>query len=77
MPKFDFYPSFNAGEVSPLIDARTSLEKYRSACRTLENFQILPYGGVIRMEANAETDKRHDAKLADHEQRIRTLELKR
>jgi hypothetical protein len=48
MPRFDFYPSFNAGEVSPLIDARTSLEKYRSACRTLENFQILPYGGVIR-----------------------------
>ena len=48
MPKFDFYPSFNAGEVSPLIDARTSLEKYRSACRTLENFQILPYGGVMR-----------------------------
>jgi hypothetical protein len=48
MPKYDFYPSFNAGEVSPFIDARTSLEKYRSACRTLENFQILPYGGVIR-----------------------------
>jgi hypothetical protein len=48
MPKFDFYPSFNAGEVSPFIDARTSLEKYRSACRVLENFQILPYGGVIR-----------------------------
>jgi hypothetical protein len=48
MPKFDFYPSFNAGEVSPFTDARTSLEKYRSACRTLENFQILPYGGVIR-----------------------------
>lgn len=48
MPKFDFYPSFNAGEVSPFIDARTSLEKYRSACRTLDNFQILPYGGVIR-----------------------------
>ena len=48
MPKFDFYPSYNAGEVSPFIDARTSLEKYRSACRTLENFQILPYGGVIR-----------------------------
>jgi hypothetical protein len=48
MPKFDFYPSFNAGEVSPFIDARTTLEKYRSACRTLENFQILPYGGVVR-----------------------------
>ena len=48
MPKFDFYPSFNAGEVSPMVDARTSLDKYRSACRTLENFVILPYGGVIR-----------------------------
>ena len=48
MPKFDFYHSFNAGEVSPFIDARTTLEKYRSACRTLENFQILPYGGVVR-----------------------------
>lgn len=48
MPKFDFYPSFNAGEVSPFIDARTTLEKYRSACRTLENFQILPYGGAMR-----------------------------
>jgi len=31
-----------------MVDARTSLDKYRSACRTLENFQILPYGGVIR-----------------------------
>ena len=29
---------------------------------------------LIRMEANAETDKRHDSKLADHETRIRTLE---
>lgn len=48
MPKFDFYPSFNAGEVSPMVDARTSLDKYRSACRTLENFVILPYGGAIR-----------------------------
>jgi len=48
MPKFDFYPSFNAGEVSPMVDARTSLDKYRSACRTLENFVIMPYGGVIR-----------------------------
>lgn len=48
MPKFDFYPSFNAGEVSPFIDARTTLDKYRSACRVLENFQILPYGGAVR-----------------------------
>jgi hypothetical protein len=29
---------------------------------------------LIRMEANAETDKRHDILLADHEARLRTLE---
>jgi hypothetical protein len=48
MPLHDLIPSFNAGEVSPLIDARTSLEKYKSSCRTLENFIIMPYGGVNR-----------------------------
>ena len=31
-----------------MLDARTSLEKYRSGCRTLENFIIMPYGGVNR-----------------------------
>ena len=29
---------------------------------------------LIRMEANAETDKRHDLVLADHEGRLRGLE---
>jgi hypothetical protein len=29
---------------------------------------------LIRMEANAETDKRHDILLADHEGRIRAIE---
>lgn len=41
-------PSFNAGEISPLLDARVTLEKYGSGCRTLKNFIILPYGGAIR-----------------------------
>jgi len=29
---------------------------------------------LIRMEANAETDKRHDLLLADHEGRLRAIE---
>ena len=40
--------SFNAGELSPLMEARASLDKYRSGCRTLENFLITPYGPVNR-----------------------------
>jgi len=41
-------PSFNAGELSPLIHLRSDLEKYRAGCRTLENMHIIPYGGVKR-----------------------------
>jgi hypothetical protein len=32
---------------------------------------------LIRMEANAETDKRHDVSILDHENRIRALERQR
>lgn len=41
-----FYNNFSAGEWSPLLDARSDLEKYSSACKHLENFRVLPYGGV-------------------------------
>jgi len=40
--------AFNAGELSPFMDSRTDVEKYRSGCRTLENMVVLPYGGVYR-----------------------------
>ena len=40
--------SFNAGEFSPLLEGRSDLQKYGSACQLLENFLIQPYGGVMR-----------------------------
>jgi len=40
--------NFNAGEVSPLIDARSDLEKYQSGNRTMENFLPLVEGGATR-----------------------------
>lgn len=40
--------SFNAGEFSPLLDGRSDLEKYFSACRLLENMIPLPYGPAER-----------------------------
>lgn len=40
--------SFNAGELSPYMGSRSDVKKYQSGCKTLENFIILPYGGVIR-----------------------------
>lgn len=41
-------PSFNSGELSPMVHLRSDLEKYRSGCRTLQNMVITPYGGVTR-----------------------------
>jgi hypothetical protein len=46
-----FSPSlagFQSGEVSPRLDGRTDLQKYFSACSTLENFLVHPTGGATR-----------------------------
>lgn len=40
--------SFNAGELSPKIDARIDTEKYRSGCRRLRNMIPTKYGGAER-----------------------------
>lgn len=40
--------SFNAGELTPLVDGRSDLEKYYFGCRVMENFIPLPYGPAER-----------------------------
>ncbi len=40
--------TFNAGELSPLMDSRSDQSKYIAGCRTLENFIPLIYGGAQR-----------------------------
>jgi hypothetical protein len=47
-------------------------EEFNVAYSRIEKIEAV----LIRMEQNAETDKRHDQKLEDHEQRIRALERK-
>lgn len=39
---------FNAGVLSPLIDARIDIDKYSAGCRTLENMLPRIYGPVER-----------------------------
>jgi hypothetical protein len=48
-------------------------EEFISANQRIEKIEQV----LIRMEQNAEVDKRHDFILADHEQRIRSLEKTR
>ena len=59
--------SFNAGELSPYMDALINIEKYRSGCRTLENFIVLPYGGIYRRPG---TEYLGQAKYADRRCRM-------
>ena len=40
--------SFNAGELSPLLDARTDIEKYGKGCRQLQNAVLETYGAARR-----------------------------
>lgn len=40
--------SFNSGELSPLVSARSDISQYSSGCKKLENFLVTPYGCVIR-----------------------------
>ena len=40
--------SFNAGELSPLMDARIDQAKYSAGCRTMENYIPLIYGAAQR-----------------------------
>jgi hypothetical protein len=42
------WSSFNAGELSPLMDGRTDQEKYFSGCKLLENFIPTVQGPVVR-----------------------------
>jgi hypothetical protein len=59
--------ALNAGELSPYMDARTDVQKYRSGCRTLENMVVLPYGGVYR---RAGTEYLGEAKNANQRCRL-------
>lgn len=40
--------NLNGGEFTPLIDARSDIDKYRSGCRKLENFIPRIYGAIER-----------------------------
>tara|TARA_R100000353_G_scaffold53179_1_gene42517 strand:+ start:1465 stop:3996 length:2532 start_codon:yes stop_codon:yes gene_type:complete len=44
----NYTQAFNAGEISRKMDGRNDLEVYKTGCRDLDNFFVLPQGGVER-----------------------------
>ncbi len=42
------FANFTAGELSPRLDGRFDLSKYRNGCSTLENLLVHPHGGATR-----------------------------
>lgn len=63
--------SFNGGEVSPWIEPRIDLEKYRSSARRMENFRPAIYGGAFTRAGSVfvaeQPDKANAARLAAFE----------
>lgn len=52
--------SFNAGELSPLMDARVDDAKHPFSCRILENFLPKVYGGAFRRPGSLYLGTAHD-----------------
>ncbi len=44
----NYTQAFNSGELSRKIDGRSDLKEYKTGCRALDNFYVLPQGGVER-----------------------------
>ena len=42
------FTNFTAGELSPRLDGRIDLSKFKNGCSTLENFLIHAHGGATR-----------------------------
>ena len=53
MPAAQLKNKFNSGEWSPLLDGRSDLDFYESACSLLRNNIVLPYGGAYRRPGSA------------------------
>lgn len=53
--------SFNSGEISPWLDPRIDLDKYRSSCSRMKNMLPLPYGGAFRRPGTAPIGYTYDS----------------
>lgn len=47
MKVYDAKPSFAAGEISPFLYGRVDMDRYAVGARLLENFIVLPQGGIL------------------------------
>ncbi|MGE0736052.1 MAG: hypothetical protein AB7G15_20420 [Alphaproteobacteria bacterium] len=72
MPKVSpLLNAFNAGEWAPELEGRIDLQKYPSACRTLENFIPMPQGPLVRRPGT-----RFVAAVKDHARKVRLVSFK-
>lgn len=67
--------SFNAGEVSPKLYGRPDLEKFADAAALIQNFLVLPEGGITRRPGTkfvAQTKTQKDHLLLENEDYLLT-----
>lgn len=58
--------AFTSGEISPLLHGRPELDLYRSGVSILENFIILPHGGITRRPGTI-----YSAEVKDSSKKVR------
>lgn len=68
MPIRKLITTFAAGELSPLLDARTDLDSYSAGCRILKNFIPRNYGGAFRRPGT-----QFMGEVADHARKTRLI----
>lgn len=66
----NYTQAFNAGEISRKMDGRDDLQVYKTGCRDLDNFIVLPQGGVERRAGTefvqfTETDGTNPARMIE------------
>ena len=68
--------NFNSGELSPKIDARADIDKYRSGCRQLENLIPLIYGPAERRPGFKYIAETKDSALDVEDKKVRMVPFK-
>jgi hypothetical protein len=58
-----YQAGFNSGELSPKLYGRSDLDIYKNGCSRLENFFVLPQGGIERRPGTVYIDETADITL--------------
>ena len=69
----NYQSSFNSGELGRKVDGRSDLDVYRNGCRLLQNFFVLPQGGVERRTGTEFVGQTNDGEGTEGDLSVRLI----